>query len=164
MGFFYPDRYINRITQINLKEDLLNNGYSNVLLDVDNTILTRDEHIVPADVMQWISDAKNMGIKFCLVSNDWHKNVRDLAVELNLDIVVRSMKPFPAAFLVALKKIGANNKNTIMIGDQLLTDVLGSHFVGLNCILVRPLVQQDLKHTLILRKIENLILKNKVPE
>lgn len=45
-----------------------------------------------------------------------------------------------------------------------MTDVFGAHLVGLKCILVQPLVEKDLIHTLMLRKIERLFLKNIEPE
>lgn len=83
---------------------------------------------------------------------------------MKLPIVVKSLKPLPGAFIKAKKKIGANKNNCIMIGDQLMTDVFGAHAVGLKCILVQPLVEKDLIHTIILRKVERLFMKNIKPE
>lgn len=164
MSFTKPDRYLKRISDIDIANDLINADYMYVLLDVDNTILTRDKSIVPKDVSDWLAKARSAGIKFCLISNDWHKNVVELAKKLNLPIVVKSLKPLPGAFRRARKKIGANKKNCIMIGDQLMTDVFGAHAVGLKCILVQPLVEKDLIHTLVLRKVERLFLRNIEPE
>ena len=164
MSFRFPDRYFTRISKIDIGKDIVNQGYKNVLLDVDNTILTRDDSTVPKDVKSWIDKLLSSGVKICLISNDWHSNVVDLAKELQLPIVVRSLKPLPPAFLRALKKIGANKQNSIMIGDQLMTDVFGSHAVGLKCYLVEPLVEKDLIHTLILRKDDRAILRNVKPE
>lgn len=45
-----------------------------------------------------------------------------------------------------------------------MTDVFGAHVVGLKCILVEPLVEKDLIHTLMLRKIEKIFLRNIKPE
>lgn len=70
MSFTKPDRYLRRISDIDIKKDLLKAGYKNVLLDVDNTILTRDKSIVPIDVGQWLENARDAGINFCLISND----------------------------------------------------------------------------------------------
>lgn len=160
MSFRFPDKYLNRITDIDIQKDIINQGYKYILLDVDNTILTRDQSIVPSDVRSWIDSAQKAGLKFCLISNDWHSNVVDLSKDIKLPIVVKSLKPLPPAFKRAMKKIGANKKQTLMIGDQLMTDVFGAHSVGLKCYLVKPLVEQDLIHTLILRKFENIILKS----
>lgn len=161
MSFFYPEKYYDRVSQVDIDNELIACGYTNVLLDVDNTILTRDTSIVPDDVILWLNNAMQKGIKFCLVSNDWHSNVVNLSKKLNLNIVRRSLKPLPPAFIRAMSILKSNKNNTIMIGDQLMTDVIGAHLVGLKCILVKPLVEKDLKHTLILRKIENIILRRK---
>lgn len=164
MSLYLPEKYFARLSDVDLKKDITSQGYENILLDVDNTILTRDTSTVPIDVKRWIIKAKDKGIKICLISNDWHQNVIGVAKDLELPIVVKSLKPLPHAFFRALKKIGANKKNTIMIGDQLMTDVLGAHLVGLKCYLLCPLVKADLKHTLILRKFEKLILRGNVPQ
>lgn len=134
------------------------------MLDVDNTILARDTSTVPADVSRWLDKARENGINFCLVSNDWHANVVELSHKLELPIVVKSLKPLPHAFLKAMKKIGARRSNTVMVGDQLMTDVFGAHFIGLPAYLLVPLVKQDLKHTLFLRKFEKIILNGRCPE
>ena len=164
MSFRFPDKYLNRITDIDIQKDIIDKGFKFILLDVDNTILTRDQSIVPKDVKAWLDKALKAGLKFCLISNDWHSNVVDLSKEINLPIVVKSLKPLPPAFFRAMKKIGAKKQQTLMIGDQLMTDVFGAHAVGLKCYLVKPLVEKDLIHTLILRKFENIILRNQKAE
>lgn len=164
MSFRYPDKYLKRITDIDIQKDVIDKGFKNLLLDVDNTILTRDESIVPSDVKAWLDNARKRKLNICLISNDWHNNVVDLAKEIDLPIVVKSLKPLPPAFFKALKKIGAKKTETLMIGDQLMTDVFGAHTVGLKCYLVRPLVEKDLIHTLILRKFENVLLKGIEPQ
>lgn len=46
-----------------------------------------------------------------------------------------------------------------MVGDQLFTDVVGAHLIGMPAYLVAPLVDVDLKHTQLVRKVEGLFLK-----
>ena len=53
---------------------------------------------------------------------------------------------------------------TLMIGDQLSTDILGAHLAGLTAYMVCPLVTEDLVHTRFVRILENAFLKNKEPE
>lgn len=162
--FLEPDRYFSRVTDIEVARDIVDSGFSHVLLDVDNTILRRDTHEVPRDVRLWLTKAREAGLGICLLSNNWHKQVHDLAAELELPIVAHAIKPLAPAYLIALSKIGAKRKNTVVIGDQLITDVLGAHFLGMSAYLVCPLVEQDLKHTLILRNLEHIIIKDLAPE
>ena len=65
---------------------------------------------------------------------------------------------------MARGKIGGKRKNTLMIGDQLITDVLGAHFLGMPAYLVCPLVEADLKHTLLLRNLERVVMGDAEPE
>ena len=164
MAFLKPDRDFSRISRIDIERDLLGCGFKSVLMDVDNTILTRDTHEVPRDVGAWLARARDVGLDFCLVSNNWHEGVYQLAERLELPIVAKAVKPLPPAFLMALRKIGAKRATTVVIGDQLITDVLGAHFLGMTAYMLQPLVEQDLPHTLMLRHVERLIMGDRKPE
>ncbi|WP_418832215.1 YqeG family HAD IIIA-type phosphatase [Paraeggerthella sp.] len=164
MPFLKPDRYFSRLSKVDIDRDLLALGYRNVFLDVDNTILTRDTHEVPRDVGLWLGQARDAGISFCLVSNNWHEGVYHLAQRLSLPIVAKAVKPLPPAFMIALSKLGAKRAQTVVIGDQLVTDVLGAHFMGMKAYLLAPLVEQDLPHTLMLRNFERLVMGDRKPE
>lgn len=164
MAFLEPDRYFARISRIDIDHDLLALGYRNILLDVDNTILSRETHDVPSDVGLWLAKARDAGLSFCLVSNNWHENVYQLANRLSLPIVAKAVKPLPPAFLMALGKLNAKRSETVVIGDQLVTDVMGAHFLGMKAYLLAPLVEQDLPHTLMLRNFERAIMGERQPE
>ena len=164
MPLLEPDRYFSRLSHVDIERDLLALGFRFVLLDIDNTILTRDTHEVPRDAGFWLAKARDAGIAFCLVSNNWHEGVYQLANRLSLPIVAKAVKPLPPAFLMALGKIGATRDATVVIGDQLVTDVLGAHFLGMKAYLLAPLVEQDLPHTLLLRNFERLVMGERKPE
>lgn len=164
MAFLEPDRYFSRLSMIDIDKDIVACGFTHVLLDIDNTILTRDTHEIPRDVSFWLSRARNAGLEFCLLSNNWHAGVYEIAEKLKLPIVAKAVKPLPPAFLIALSKIGAKRATTLVIGDQLVTDVLGAHFLGMKAYMLKPLVEQDLKHTLILRNLEKAIMGDRQPE
>lgn len=164
MPFLEPDRYFSRLSRIDIERDILACGFSHVLLDVDNTILSRATHDVPRDVGLWLARARDAGIVFCLVSNNWHEGVYQLANRLSLPLVAKAVKPLPPAFLLAMRKIGAERASTLVIGDQLATDVVGAHAIGLKAYLLAPLVEQDLPHTLALRNLERLIIGDRQPE
>lgn len=164
MGFLEPERYFSRISHIDVQRDLLDLGLRHVLLDIDNTILARDTHAVPRDVAVWLGKARTAGIDFCLVSNNWHESVLELAAELELPIVAKAMKPLPHGFVLGMRKLKAKSANTVVIGDQLSTDIVGAHVVGLVAYMLQPLAEQDLRHTLVLRNIERAILGDREPE
>lgn len=164
MSYLQPERYFSRISHINIKRDLLDCGFRFVLLDIDNTILSRATHDVPRDVGLWLAQARDAGVQFCLVSNNWHANVHQLANRLSMPIVAKAMKPIPAALFVAMHRLGAKRAETVMVGDQLSTDVLAAHNAGIAAYLLAPLVEQDLKHTRYVRMVERAILGDASPE
>lgn len=164
MAFFKPDRFFSRITKIDIERDIIDEGFTHVFLDIDNTILTRDTHEVPEDVLEWLNSARAAGLTVCLLSNNWHHGVYDLAARLELPLVAKAIKPLPHAYLLAKRKVSASRKTTLAVGDQLITDVLGAHFVGIKAYLLLPLVEKDLWHTLLLRHVEHAIIGGLQPE
>ena len=58
-----------------------------------------------------------------------------------------------------LKDYKINKKHVAVLGDQLMTDILGANFVGLHTILTAPVVERDLACTKINRKFENMVFK-----
>lgn len=164
MALFEPDRYFSRISRIDIHADLLDAGLSFVLLDIDNTIRSRATHDVPRDVKFWLSRARNAGVAFCLLSNNFHEDTYDFARQMRMPVVAKAMKPMPFGYMRALDLMGAPRQKTVVVGDQLTTDIVGAHVVGLRAYLVAPLAEQDLAHTRIVRKFESAILGDRAPE
>ena len=164
MAFLQPDRYFAHVTRISPEADLLACGYTHVLLDMDNTILSRATHDVPHDVRVWLGKVRDAGVEICLLSNNWHASPYELAQELDLPVVAKACKPLPHGYLAARAKLGARSADTVVVGDQLSTDVVGAHMLGMKAYLVCPLVEQDLKHTKVLRVMERALLGQRLPE
>ncbi len=164
MSFAHPDRYFARTSAIDVQADILGRGFTHVLLDVDNTVVSRADHQVPKDVRLWIERLKRAGVGLCFLSNNWHGSVFEMAAQLDIPIVAKACKPLPHGFFLALRKIGASRKSTVMVGDQLSTDVVGAHLAGLCAYLVCPLVEEDLKHTMFVRGIERAFISDREPE
>ena len=164
MGLFDPDRYFSRVTRISPDADLVACGFEYMLLDMDNTILSRASHDIPHDVRVWLADVRAAGVNICLLSNNWHDTPFVWAAELDLPVVAKALKPLPHGYLAARAKLGARSANTVVVGDQLSTDVVGAHLLGMKAYLVCPLVEQDLKHTLLLRNFERALLGARTPE
>jgi HAD superfamily phosphatase (TIGR01668 family) len=138
-------------------------GFRHVLLDVDNTIVARGTHEVAPAAREWVAALRREGIGVCLLSNNWHRVVHEYAAKLGVPIVYKAIKPLPFAFLRAMGKLGARRRETLVVGDQLVTDVLGAHILGMKAMLVLPLAEQDLRHTLLLRRLERLLLRGMRP-
>ena len=157
-----PDSYLSSVHAVDL-DDLAARGIRVLLLDLDNTLLPRDTNVVPDELKAWAAGLRDRGFSVCLVSNNWHERVHHVASELGFDLVDKAVKPLPFAFLAALRRAGAKRREAAVIGDQLFTDILGGNMLGMRTVLVSPLSATDLPHTLFLRRLEALVLKDRVP-
>lgn len=162
MKLFRPDLYHTDVHAIDL-DALRDRGFDTVLVDLDNTLLPRDTNEVPDELREWARSLASAGFKVSLVSNNWHERVKGVAEELGFALVAKAIKPLPFAFLIALRRLGSRRRSTVMIGDQLFTDVLGGNLLGMKTVLVEPLSATDLPHTLLLRKFESRLLAGRTP-
>jgi HAD superfamily phosphatase (TIGR01668 family) len=157
-----PDLYYSSVHAIDL-DALWADGVRALLLDLDNTLLPRDTNVVPDSLKAWVAGLKARGFRVCLLSNNWHERARVVAGQLGLPIVDHAVKPVPFAFLRALSRAHARPREAAVVGDQLFTDILGGKLLGMRTVLVRPLSATDLTHTLLLRRLEAIVLKNRSP-
>ena len=158
-----PDLYMRTVCDIDL-DALKARGIDTLLMDLDNTLLPRDSSVVPPRMVGWAAELARCGFRVCLVSNNWHERVHEVARELGFSLVSKAVKPLPFAFLRASKLMGSTRKRSAIVGDQLFTDVLGGKLLGIMTILVLPLSESDLPHTLILRRVERVLLAGKQPQ
>ena len=163
MRILTPDHYVTSVHAVDL-DQLHREGIRALLLDLDNTLLPRDTNVVPLELKQWAADLRRRGFSVCLVSNNWHERVRHVADELGFDLVDKAVKPLPFAFRAALRRLGVSAAQAAVIGDQIFTDVLGGNALGMRTILVSPLSETDLPHTLFLRVVEAKVLAGRRPE
>ncbi|MDZ4064537.1 MAG: YqeG family HAD IIIA-type phosphatase [Coriobacteriia bacterium] len=162
MAFLAPDLYYSSVFSIDL-DDLRRRHVDTLLVDLDNTLLPRDTNLVTAEHHEWARRLSDAGFSVCLVSNNWHERVHAVASEMGFELVSKAVKPLPFAFLRALRLVGARRSGAAVIGDQLFTDVLGGKLLGMTTVLVQPLSSADLPHTLVLRRIERLVLAGRRP-
>ncbi len=134
-----PDMYFHSIYGEDLYKTLQQNGISNIICDIDNTIIEVGEINVP-EKLKTILQTKSQEFNFCLVSNNSHERVNPLKEALELPMLARADKPHAIAFDKAFELLGpgATKENTVMIGDQMLTDILGAHDYGLKACLLDP--------------------------
>lgn len=157
-----PDHYVSTIHDIDL-EALRAAGIDALMLDLDNTLMPRNDTKVPSELRVWLSRASAAGFSLRIVSNNWHTHVRVLADDLGVALVPRALKPLPFAFLRALREMHSDRKHAAIVGDQIFTDVLGGKMLGITTILVTPLSTNDLPHMVILRRLERLVLAGRRP-
>ena len=162
MSFFKPEEYVRSV--LDIQPDLLvSAGFRAVVLDLDNTLLPRDSREIPEELAAWARSLVEAGLQVCLLSNEWHRSVFDYARQLDMPLIYKAMKPWPTAFRLARSRVGGTHRDSIHIGDQMVTDVWGAHLAGMKVILVDPLSDKDLPHSMFLRKVEHPFRKGLEP-
>ena len=132
-----PDMYVKDIYTIDynfLKE----NNLINIIFDVDGTIMPVDDINVIPKLQEFINSLKQKGFNICLMSNGSQKRVSPVAEKLDVKYLADAGKPNPKAYKEALNLLNSTKENTVMVGDQMLTDIKGANDYGLYSILVEP--------------------------
>lgn len=129
-----------------------------LILDVDNTLLSRTEKIMALEVIQWVLEAKKR-YDVLIVSNNTVRKIRRVSVPLELPFMAWTMKPFSLYFIRAYKRLRLPPEQVCVIGDQLLTDIQGAKQTKAKAIYVSPIAaEKDLPWTKWRRKHESKIL------
>ncbi|MEJ5170667.1 MAG: YqeG family HAD IIIA-type phosphatase [Fimbriimonadales bacterium] len=137
---------------------LAERGKRLLLLDVDNTLLAWRGREVPSDVAAWVRAVLAKGLDVCVVSNTKRpRRLRALCSALGIPFVRDRFKPSRRMFLLAMERYGAGPEETIMVGDQLFTDVLGARRAGIEAVWVRPVGEREFVGTKLSRLGERIL-------
>jgi hypothetical protein len=124
-------------------DGLMAAGIRGIVTDLDNTLVgARDPHATP-ELIDWLETVKRRGLQVVIVSNNHHARVSAFASPLSLPFIHSARKPTNAAFRKALSIMKLKPEQVCVIGDQMMTDVLGGNRMGLYTILVKPIAAAD---------------------
>lgn len=154
---FAPDLYVKSIYHIDL-EALKKRGVKSIITDLDNTLVEADSPIHTPELIKWLDDLQEKGFNVIIVSNNNKTRVSEFAEPLTVPYIHQAKKPTSSAFKKALQMLNSSVHETVVIGDQLLTDVFGGNRMGLYTILVVPISEKEQFRTKINRAIERKLL------
>ena len=133
-----PDAMFEKFDDIT-PEFLLSQGITALLIDIDNTLAPYEQPTPDERIKSYFNSLSAHGIKASLVSNNNAERVELFNRELSLFAFPNAKKPGKKTLLIAMEKMGSTPLNTAAIGDQLLTDALGAHKLGLPAYIVPPI-------------------------
>lgn len=114
-----------------------------LLLDLDNTLACyRDTEPTP-EAIAHIRYLQENGIVCAIASNNTSQRVYTFAKDLGIPAYCRMHKPFASGIRRVLKQEGLDPKKTVLIGDQIMTDVYAGNRAGIRVILCYPLTKLD---------------------
>ena len=153
-----PKVYIDSVYNIDLKKLKKIKKIKGIIVDLDNTLVAWGEKEVSQKVIDWVKEAKKLGLKICIVSNTNSKRVAEFAKIFNIPYHSKYFKPFSIAFNNGLKILDTKKSETVVIGDQIFTDMWGGNKLKLLTILVVPIVKKDSIGTFLHRNLEKIII------
>lgn len=153
---FKPTWMIESIYTL-MPDELKANGIKAILTDLDNTLIAWNNPSGTQELRQWLNEMKANQIPVIVVSNNNHKRVEKAVQRFDLPFVARALKPFKTGIQKALKEYQLQPDEVVMVGDQMLTDVLAANRMNIRSILVKPLMQTDAWNTRINRLMERKI-------
>ncbi|WP_348735138.1 YqeG family HAD IIIA-type phosphatase [Spiroplasma endosymbiont of Ammophila pubescens] len=158
LNYFKPSIYVKNVNKINL-ESLKKHGIKVFICDLDNTLTPFYRGIPNTDNLNLIQKVKELGMIFVLVSNNTRKRVERFAQKAGIEHYYwNAKKPLLKYFRVISRQFNTNPHEMIMVGDQLITDVLFANRAHMESILVVTVTGVNESNRL-MRLLENLLYK-----
>jgi len=152
-----PSMTVDSIHDIPLAQ-LWDKGVRGIIADLDNTLVGAKEPLATPDVVRWLERVRKNGFRLVIVSNNTKIRVSQFANPIVVPFIHSAHKPSSKAFRKAMDIMQLEPGQTAVVGDQLLTDVLGGNRLGLFTVLVQPISPKDEGvFTKLNRKIERLV-------
>lgn len=154
---FCPARALVSITEVSLQE-LKDQGKKLILLDVDHTLVKWKQENFDPTVITWLEEAKALGFQLCILSNTRHPDrLARISEYLKIDYLRGKFKPSREMYLEALTRYSVEPEQAVMIGDQMMTDILGANRSGIDAIWVQKMDGPEFAGTKVNRLIEKII-------
>lgn len=153
-----PDQIVNSIYEIDL-DALKNLNIKGIITDLDNTLVSAKTALATPELTAWLDDVQRAGFRVVIVSNNNQTRVSRFAKPLDIPFVHAARKPARRAFRQALHQLELAPDQAVVVGDQMMTDVLGGRRMGMHTILVSALAPSEEGFaTRINRLIEKIVL------
>lgn len=110
-----------------------------LLCDLDYTLAPKYVPRPDDRLRAWLAEMQRAGIRVMILSNNRSPaRVERFCRDLGIDYVGHAGKPSSRGYRQAMEKAGVTPGETAMLGDKLLTDVLGANRSGVWAVMVEP--------------------------
>ncbi len=153
-----PDRMFGSYREVT-PELLCGLGIRYIFSDIDNTLATYDDPVPPPDTEKWLGDMRDSGISVIFVSNNGRERVERFAQAAELPYYWKAAKPVTRVLKKAMKDAGAQPEESLLFGDQLLTDAAAGRRCGMRVFIVPPIKDKTSPFFRFKRRIERPYIK-----
>ncbi len=155
---FLPDLFLDNIFDIKIDE-LWEKGIRAIVFDIDNTLAEYGTAIPDEKTAKWLSGLKDKGFAVCLASNNKVERVEKFAKAAEVQYISRAAKPLGVFIKKWCCAVGVECEKTMLVGDQIFTDILGGNRLGMFTILVKPISEEEDSFVKFKRRFERPILR-----
>lgn len=160
LNYFKPSIYLRSIKEINVNQ-LKRQGIKLFIADLDNTLVPHYTRLPSKEVFELIKKVKEAGMEFVIMSNNIRSRVEMFGKKAKVEWYASSKKPFKFAAKKIMNKYShILPSEVIMIGDQIILDILVANRMKWESILVQPLVSTNYKFNGFNDFLENRVYKN----
>ncbi len=158
MPLLAPDFYFETYAGASVSF-LKEHGIKALVLDIDNTLEPYENARPGENVLAWFSALSEAGIRAAFVSNNGKERVDTFNEAFGFIAYSKAKKPFAFKIRKAMREMGVKQNETLFMGDQIFTDVLGARLAGIRAALVPPIKDKTDALTRFKRWLERPIMK-----
>lgn len=119
------------------------NGVKVLFMDLDNTLDSYRAKVPQERTKELVKTLKDAGITPVIISNNKAKRVCGYANLLDVEFLSSARKPFSFKIKRELQKRGVTNNEVMLVGDQMMTDVLAGKGAHIKVVLTEKIVKED---------------------
>ena len=157
--FLYPKEYLKSVYDISL-DKLTKLIIDTIIFDIDNTLVPYWIKEPDNKLKGFFSGLQKNGIKLGILSNSKENRSKVFCKNIKLPYVYRAKKPGTSGFYRIIDRLGSKKEKTMLVGDQIFTDVWCANKAGAYSVLVKPISKKDELLTAPKRPFEKIILKS----
>lgn len=140
--YLIPKYLANSIYEIDFNK-IKELGYENVFVDLDNTLASPYDYLPEQKTIDLINRIKSYSLNVTIISNNHEERVNKFATPLNIKYLFEVKKPQTKKLKKYLIENNIDFNRSIIIGDQVMTDVNIANHLNIDVILVKPLTSND---------------------
>lgn len=151
----FPDEELGSVFELDPAR-LKRAGKRGIIFDLDNTLGPRGAQGLERRVLEFLTALEREGFLIGILSND--AGFGRLKGLEGYPVYFDARKPRRGGFRQLLREMGLKPEETVMVGDNLFTDIWGAKRLGLYAILVGPFDPNEPFHIRLVRLAARLTL------
>lgn len=157
LEFLYPKEYLSSVFEITA-DKLKRLGLDTIIFDIDNTLVPYWIKAPDERLKEYFKSLRDNGIKVGVLSNSKEIRSKTFCSPVDIPYVFRAKKPGIKGFIKIMENMGSVPEKSMIVGDQIFTDVWCGNKAGAYSVLVKQVSPKDELITAPKRPFEKIIL------